>query len=350
MRIVMLHHDTRHAVAGAAGMARWTADALARRGHEVALAGTAAPVPGSPVRHLGPLPTSPDGLVARTGWVPDVVHVTDLADPAAGWCGLDLASRLGCAIAVTPATHPALWTDHAGGLDLARLADVVLVLTPAEGDALAAHGIAPERLAPLGQGPQLDGQPAPAAFRAAHGIEGPLVLFLGRRLPSKGYQHLLVAAPTILAHHPTATIVIAGPASDPDSVAATRAAPVVDVGELDDATKHSALAAADLLCLPTVADAFPLVFVEAWWCGTPVVSGPFAGVHDVVRDGVDGLVAPAEPHAVACAVSGLLADPRRRRAMGRAGRQRAEQQFSWDAVATGAEAAYRAARLTSIAT
>jgi glycosyltransferase involved in cell wall biosynthesis len=341
MRIVMLHHDDRNAVSGAVTMARRTAAALARRGHEVALAGTAPAAHGSGIHYLGPeLPISLEALMDHTGWRPDVVHVTDLAEPAAGWCGVALARAAGCAFAVTPATHSALWSDLAGGMDVARSADVVFVLTAAEGDALTFHGVAPERLAPLGQGAQLSGRADPAAFRAATDIRGPLVLFLGRRLPSKGYQHLLAAAPAILAHHPDATIMVAGPASDPGSVAATRVAPVRDVGELDDATKHSALAAADLLCLPTVADAFPLVFVEAWWCGTPVVSGPFTGVHDVVRDGVDGLVVPAERAAVACAVSGLLADPPRLLAMGRAGRHRAEREFSWAAVAAGAERGY----------
>jgi len=341
MRIVMLHHDDRNAVSGAVTMARRTAEALAQRGHEVALAGTPPAAHDAAVLYLGPqLPISLGALVDHTGWRPDVIHVTDLAEPSAGWCGLALAREAGCTFAVTPATHPALWSEHADGIDIARSADVVFVLTAAEGDALTVHGVAPERLAPLGQGPQLSGRADPAAFRAAMDVQGPLVLFLGRRLPSKGYQHLLAAAPAILARHPDATIMIAGPASDPASVAATRVAPVRDVGELDDATKHSALVAADLLCLPTVADAFPLVFVEAWWCGTPVVSGPFAGVHDVVRDGVDGLVVPAERAAVACAVSGLLADLPRLQAMGRAGRERAGREFSWAAVAAGAERGY----------
>ncbi len=136
----------------------------------------------------------------------------------------------------------------------------------------------------------------------------------------------------------------AGPPCDDDAhariAAASKGGTVLDLGTIDPVTKHDALAAADIVCLPSVADVFPLVFVEAWWCATPVVSGPFAGADEVVRHGVDGLVTAAEPDAVAAAVAGLLDDPRRRRAMGRAGSARAVRTLSWNHVARQLDAAY----------
>ena len=45
----------------------------------------------------------------------------------------------------------------------------------------------------------------------------------------------------------------------------------------------------------------------------------------------------------AAAVNALVADPARARAMGRAGRQRAEQEFSWRTIAEQTVAVYRAA-------
>ena len=38
-----------------------------------------------------------------------------------------------------------------------------------------------------------------------------------------------------------------------------------------------ALAACTVFCLPSTADIFPLVFLEAWACARPVVSGAFPG-------------------------------------------------------------------------
>jgi glycosyltransferase involved in cell wall biosynthesis len=335
----MLHHDPNGAMGGARHMAWRTADALAARGHDVAVAGTGPARgldPSRAARRLGPgLPRSVGEAAERAGWVPEVVHVTDLADPTAASRGLALARSAGAIFALTPATDPALWSDWDAAGDLARQAAVVFTLTLTEARALAVLGVPPARIAPLGQGPQLEGRPDPDAFRARVGATGPLVLFLGRKLPSKGYQHLIRATPAIVERHPDATVVVAGPTPPSPgrpAAAASRTFPATprglrQLGPLDEVEKHSALVAADVLCLPTVADAFPLVFVEAWWCGTPVVSGPFPGAHEVVRDGVDGVITAADPAAVAAAVSGLLAEPDRREAMGRAGRHRAEAEL-----------------------
>lgn len=48
---------------------------------------------------------------------------------------------------------------------------------------------------------------------------------------------------------------------------------------------------------------------EAQGCGRPVVSAAVDGVRDLVEDGSTGIVVPAEPGAMAAAVSRLLADP-----------------------------------------
>jgi glycosyltransferase involved in cell wall biosynthesis len=366
----MLHHDPEGGLGGATHMAWRTADALAARGHDVALAGTPPargrhPAPAAPptlgaerrARWLGPdLPASVGQVAGTTGWVPEVVHVTDLVDPQAAVRGLALADGAGALLAVTPATDAVLWSDRAAGGALARQADVVFALTPSERRALEGAGVDPGRLAALGQGPQLAGIPDPARFRARVGAraDGPLVLFLGRKLPTKGYQHLIAAAPTIRERHPEATIVVAGPEPSSSSGSGSGGGPcrpgvggeIVACGALDETEKYSALVAADVLVLPTVADAFPLVFVEAWTCGVPVVSGPFPGAHEVVRDGVDGLIVAADPVAVAHAVNQLLDDPVRRRTMGRAGRHRAATELSWDAVAADAERGYREAART----
>jgi glycosyltransferase involved in cell wall biosynthesis len=374
VRVLMLHHDPAGGHGGASHMAWRTADALAGRGHDVAIAGTVPagarrPDGGAPVarRLAGGIPRTLADVARATGWAPDVVHVTDLADATAATRGLALARSAGAAFALTPATDAALWSTPALAGRVARQADVVFALTPTERRALEALGVPTARLAHLGQGPQLTGTPDPDGFRARHGVRGPLVLFLGRKLPTKGHQHLIAAAPAILARHPATTVVVAGPEPRRPAVRrlasacasglrhlaglalhhriAVEASGLRELGPLDEGDKHSALAAADVLCLPSVADAFPLVFVEAWWCATPVVSGPFPGAGEVVRDGVDGLIAPADPAGVASAIDRLLAEPERRRAMGLAGRLRAETELSWDIVAADAERGYqRAAR------
>ena len=109
---------------------------------------------------------------------------------------------------------------------------------------------------------------------------------------------------------------------------------------VDDSTKYSALTACDLVCLPTSADVFPLVFIEAWTCGKAVITSPFPGIHEIIHDGEDGLIVKAEPDALATAILSLLEDPEYRLSLGNAGRVRVQSHFNWRSVTNIIEAAY----------
>jgi phosphatidylinositol alpha-1,6-mannosyltransferase len=80
-------------------------------------------------------------------------------------------------------------------------------------------------------------------------------------------------------------------------------------------------------------EALGVVFLEAAASGLPVVAGRSGGAPETVEHGVTGLVVDGRrPEPVGRAVAELLADPGRARAMGAAGRRRAEAEFSWEAV------------------
>ena len=71
------------------------------------------------------------------------------------------------------------------------------------------------------------------------------------------------------------------------------------------------------------------------------IASAVGGIPEVVADGVTGLlVPPDDPAALADAMNALLRDPGRADAMGRAGRERAVAEFSWDAVAAQTAALY----------
>ena len=74
-----------------------------------------------------------------------------------------------------------------------------------------------------------------------------------------------------------------------------------------------------------------MVLAEAMARARATVATRVEGVLEVVDNGVTGLlVPPGDPPALAEAVGGLLADPERLAAMGRAGRQRAVAHFSME--------------------
>jgi glycosyltransferase involved in cell wall biosynthesis len=73
----------------------------------------------------------------------------------------------------------------------------------------------------------------------------------------------------------------------------------------------------------------PMVVLEAYGAGVPVVGSDLGGVPELVPHGVAGLVyAPGDPAALAAALEELAADPERAAALGAAGREIAITRFS----------------------
>jgi len=90
-------------------------------------------------------------------------------------------------------------------------------------------------------------------------------------------------------------------------------------------------AAADLYVSPSREDSFGLPVAEAMACGLPVVTSAFAGVADLIRDGIDGFVLQ-EPHdvqALAQILERVQADAGLRKSIGEAA-AKAVQQWTWD--------------------
>lgn len=89
------------------------------------------------------------------------------------------------------------------------------------------------------------------------------------------------------------------------------------------------LAACDVLVLSSEEESFGLVLVEAGACGKPVVATRVEGPAEIVVDGETGfLVEPGDDAALAEKIERLMADPRQRQSMGKAGARRVAKLFS----------------------
>ena len=169
---------------------------------------------------------------------------------------------------------------------------------------------------------------------------GPLrIVSVGRLIEFKGFQHLLESV-TQLNQRGVETevrIIGEGPmrAQLEGEIAANGLLNVELCGVRSQKQIQRELAAAHLFVLPSIVDSkgasdiLPTVITEAMACRLPVVSTTLAGIPEMVSHGETGLlVEPGDAHAMADAIMELSTDGARRKAMGEAGRARAEKLFS----------------------
>lgn len=188
------------------------------------------------------------------------------------------------------------------------------------------------------------------AAREALGIGrlDPTVLFCGRLAWQKGPDLMLEAVPAVLSQHPTAKFVVVGDGEMR--------------GGLEERARHLNVAHAmrfvgyrrgqelidlfkvpDLVCVPSRNEPFGIVILEAWAAGKPVVVTQNGGPAEFVRHLEDGIKIYDAVDSITWGLLEGLRDFDRLRKMGRAGQQRAREQFSWDAIAERTEAVYRQA-------
>jgi glycosyltransferase involved in cell wall biosynthesis len=102
------------------------------------------------------------------------------------------------------------------------------------------------------------------------------------------------------------------------------------------------MGSAEIACVPSLYEGFSLPTAELMACETPLVVSRAGAIPEVV--GPDGLCAdlvePGNVDELKDAIERLLDDPERRARMGKAGRERVLEKFSWHAVAVATAAAY----------
>jgi glycosyltransferase involved in cell wall biosynthesis len=237
--------------------------------------------------------------------------------------------------------------DVALGNAVTRHAHRVLAVTEAERRQLHDVGVADDRITVVGNPIDLDEfstPPAPGAFKARHGLSGPLVVYLGKITPRKRV-HTLVRSFARLAST-AATLVIAG--NDMGAAGSARdaaeAAGVMGrtrfVGLLRGAERLELLADADVVVYPSEHEIFGLVPLEALLVGTPVVVSDDSGCGEVVGQLGGGLVVPGREAELARAIERVLDEQELWRGAARKAACAVRARFSAEAIGEQLEELY----------
>ena len=270
----------------------------------------------------------------------DVFHFVGNGWEALGFGALEAARKRNGIVVVTPFVHPETWGDAEIDIELYNRADAVLAASQYEIDHLISRGVRPERLQHIDLAPAdfLEGDGK--RFREEHHLEErSLILFIARKHEYKGYHTLRRAMNKVCEAIPNACLIAIGPdATEGPPPPPVPAGSFIDLGAIPVSAiqqKADALAAADVFCMPSAAEAFGIVYVEAWAYGVPVVGGPAPAACELIQNSGAGFcVTKQDENQVADHLIKILRNRELRNRLGNAGQQLVRDRYNWETVAS----------------
>ncbi|HEY3248935.1 MAG TPA: glycosyltransferase family 4 protein [bacterium] len=310
---------------------------------------------GTPVEVLGPMGLAAIGLLARQfrAQRPDLIH---LHGSRSGLLG-SIAARRARARPVVYTAHALAFYRRLPGMlrwlaaraegFTARTADRTIYLSDADRDSAGGRGVATSRAVVIPNGvdprPFVDAPDRRAEFGFA--ASAPVAGMIARFVPQKDPLAFVRMAKAVTDRLPGARFLLVGDGPLRPAVAAA----VRELG-LDDAIRMTGwrsdipalLATMDVFVLTSRWEGMPIVVLEAMASGKPVVAHVLPGLLEVLPpEQADLLIDPHDPGRYADAVIGLLADPARRREIGRVARSRVERYFTIDRMVDATVDVYR---------
>ena len=168
---------------------------------------------------------------------------------------------------------------------------------------------------------------------------------IGRLVWQKGFGYLIKALPEIAKRHPAVKVIFVGDGPYRESLGMLcRQLGVEDktifAGYRSDIKEF--LSAIDIKVIPSLAEGFPMVTLEAMAMEKPIVATSIDGITEQITDGVEGiLVPPMDPEAIAAAINRIIENKELALSLGAAARKRVEREFTVDTMIDETEKVYR---------
>jgi glycogen synthase len=242
-----------------------------------------------------------------------------------------------------------------------EMADAVIAVSQeTKADILRFFNVRPERVPVIYNGIDLEEYHRVETTGALekYGVDPrqPYVLFVGRITRQKGIVHFARAIQYLDAGFQV--VLCAGAPDTPEiaaemqaavNVAKEKRAGVIWIEQMvTNPEKIELYSHAAVFCCPSIYEPFGIINLEAMACETAVVASAVGGIKEVVVEGETGYLVPLNQMSespfeathpelfskdLAARINELMRDPAKREAFGRAGRRRAEEIFSWRAIA-----------------
>jgi glycosyltransferase involved in cell wall biosynthesis len=239
-------------------------------------------------------------------------------------------------------------------LHCAMAADVIVTVSHAMKDELTKLGFPKDKIQvcyngvdPQKYSPETVNAEQIKKVRAFYGIKDDefMILFLGRLVGVKGVDKLIMAMPHVLQKTPKAKLVIVGLGDLQEYlsnlVKATKMQDFVkfrfDFIPEEERIIH--YAACDVAVFPSLYEPFGIVALEAMSMERPVVVGAagVSGMREIVvccgEEQCGFHVNPADPSDIAWGINSALESPEKSKWLGKNGRRRVLNEFTWDKIA-----------------
>jgi glycosyltransferase involved in cell wall biosynthesis len=156
-----------------------------------------------------------------------------------------------------------------------------------------------------------------------------IVANLHQKFLYKGHRHLIAAWPKVVKVCSDAELWIVGDGDGRPELEEQRknlprqvAKQILFLGQLDDTSLDQCYKRCRVFAMPSSAEGFGLVFVEAARYGIPCIGGKYDSVKEIVLHNETGLLVEQHPYDIALACLNLLTDDNLAKRLGEAGRQR----------------------------
>ena len=294
------------------------------------------------------------GILARLNYGIPLVVTTHSLEPLRPWKREQLAGGYDFS----------LWVEKTA----LEMADAIIAVSgETKRDIERLFAVDPARVHVIHNGIDLDEyrrvEATDALVRDGIDSKKPYLLFVGRITRQKGIIHLVRAIPFM---DPDFQIVLCAGAPDTPEIAdemkeALAAAQKKrgDIFWIEEMLDRRAVielySHAAVFCCPSIYEPFGIINLEAMACETAVVASAVGGIKEVVVDGETGFLVPIEQmkespfeatnpekfeRDLAARINQLMKDRQLREKFGKAGRKRAEENFSWSKIAQKTTALY----------